>query len=138
VADREKERRWGFSTRAIHAGQEPDPVTGAVMPPIYQTSTYVQSAVGEHKGYEYARTHNKTRAALEACVASLEGVDHGIAFASGTAAIHAILTLLQAGDEVVAGENLRRHAPAVRAGAAALRTFLPLRRRATRPRSRRR
>jgi cystathionine beta-lyase/cystathionine gamma-synthase len=106
VADREKERGWGFSTRAIHAGQEPDPVTGAVMPPIYQTSTYVQSAVGEHKGYEYARTHNKTRAALEACVAALEGVDHGIAFASGTAAIHAILTLLQAGDEVVAGENL--------------------------------
>jgi cystathionine beta-lyase/cystathionine gamma-synthase len=76
------------------------------MPPIYQTSTYVQQAVGEHKGYEYARTHNPTRAALEACVASLEGVDHGIAFASGTAAIHAILTLLQAGDEVVAGENL--------------------------------
>ena len=106
MADRERERAWGFATRAIHAGQEPDPVTGAVMPPIYQTSTYVQTAVGEHKGYEYARTHNLTRAALEACMASLEGVEHGIAFASGTAAIHAILTLLQAGDEVVAGENL--------------------------------
>ena len=74
------EREHGFATRAIHAGQEPDPVTGAVMPPIYQTSTYVQEAVGQHKGYEYARTHNRTRAALEACVASLEGVEHGIAF----------------------------------------------------------
>jgi cystathionine beta-lyase/cystathionine gamma-synthase len=106
VADRKVDRTPGFATRAIHAGQEPDPATGAVMPPIYQTSTYVQQAVGQHKGYEYARTHNPTRAALEACVASLEGVEHGIAFASGTAAIHAILTLLQAGDEVVAGENL--------------------------------
>jgi len=106
VAERREERRLGFATRAIHAGQEPDPVTGAVMPPIYQTSTYVQSAVGEHKGYEYARTHNKTRAALEACVASLEGVEHGVAFASGTAAIHAVMTLLQGGDQVVAGENL--------------------------------
>lgn len=106
MAEGREERRLGFATRAIHAGQEPDPVTGAVMPPIYQTSTYVQSAVGEHKGYEYARTHNKTRAALEACVASLEGVEHGVAFASGTAAIHAIMTLLEAGDEVVAGENL--------------------------------
>jgi cystathionine beta-lyase/cystathionine gamma-synthase len=96
----------GFGTRAIHAGQEPDPVTGAVMPPIYQTSTYVQSAVGEHLGYEYARTHNRTREALEACVASLEGVGHGVAYASGTAAIHAILTLLDSGDRVVAGENL--------------------------------
>ncbi|CAN5201393.1 cystathionine gamma-synthase [soil metagenome] len=96
----------GFATRAIHAGQEPDPVTGAVMPPIYQTSTYVQDAVGRHKGYEYARTQNRTREMLEACVASLEGADQGIAFASGTAAIHAILTLLSAGDEVVAGENL--------------------------------
>lgn len=96
----------GFGTRAIHAGQEPDPVTGAVMPPVYQTSTYVQDAVGEHRGYEYARTHNKTRATLEACVASLEGAAHGIAYASGTAAIHAILTLLSAGDVVVSGENL--------------------------------
>lgn len=98
--------RGGFGTRAIHAGQAPDPVTGAVMPPIYQTSTYVQRAVGDHLGYEYARTHNRTREALEACIAALEGVEHGIAFASGTAAIHAILTLLRAGDEVVAGENL--------------------------------
>lgn len=102
----EKGARHGFGTRTIHAGQSPDPVTGAVMPPVYQTSTYVQDAVGEHKGYEYARTHNKTRATLEACVASLEGVAHGVAYASGTAAIHAILTLLDAGDVVVSGENL--------------------------------
>ena len=95
-----------FGTLAIHAGQEPDPVTGAVMTPIYQTSTYVQRGVGDHKGYEYARTHNRTREALEACIAALEGATEGIAFGSGTAAIHAILTLLDAGDHVVAGENL--------------------------------
>jgi cystathionine beta-lyase/cystathionine gamma-synthase len=106
VAEADRFRSAGFATRAVHAGQRPDPTTGAVMPPIYQTSTYVQQAVGEHKGYEYARTQNPTREALEACVAALEGVEHGIAFASGTAAIHAVLTLLQAGDEVVAGENL--------------------------------
>ena len=99
-------RPHGFATRAIHAGQSPDASTGAIMPPIYQTSTYVQEAVGEHKGFEYARTQNPTRGLLEACVASLEGVKHGVAFASGTAAIHAVLSLLQAGDEVVAGENL--------------------------------
>ncbi|MGH7587049.1 MAG: aminotransferase class I/II-fold pyridoxal phosphate-dependent enzyme, partial [Gemmatimonadota bacterium] len=95
-----------FGTLAIHAGQEPDPVTGAVMVPIYQTSTYVQRGVGDHKGYEYARTHNRTREALEACIAALEGATEGIAFGSGTAAIHAILTLLDGGDHVVAGENL--------------------------------
>lgn len=106
MSQNNSEARWGFATRAIHAGQEPDPVTGAVMPPIYQTSTYVHDAVGEHRGYEYARTHNRTREALEACVASLEGASQGIAFGSGTAAIHAILTLLSAGDHVVAGENL--------------------------------
>lgn len=102
----ERERERGFGTRSIHAGQEPDPVTGAVMPPIYQTSTYVQDAVGEHRGYEYARTHNRTREMLEACVAALEGVEHGIAYASGTAAIHAIVSLLDTGDELVVGENL--------------------------------
>ena len=102
----EEGNRHGFGTRTIHAGQSPDPVTGAVMPPVYQTSTYVQDAVGEHRGYEYARTHNKTRATLEACVASLEGATYGVAYASGTAAIHAIVTLLEAGDAVVAGENL--------------------------------
>ena len=77
----------GFSTRAIHAGQEPDPATGAVVVPIYQTSTFAQQAVGKHRGYEYARTGNPTRAALEACIASLEGGSHGLAFASGLAAL---------------------------------------------------
>jgi cystathionine beta-lyase/cystathionine gamma-synthase len=111
MADRGRPTRRGFATLAIHAGQAPDPSTGAVMPPIYQTSTYVQAAVGEHKGYEYARTHNPTREALEKCIAALEGANfdrvvEGIAFASGTAAIHAVVSLLEAGDEVVAGENL--------------------------------
>jgi cystathionine beta-lyase/cystathionine gamma-synthase len=96
----------GFATKAIHAGQQPDPVTGAVMTPIYQTSTYVQDGVGRHRGYEYARTHHLTRAALEGCVAALESGNHGIAFASGTAAIHAVMTLLSTGDHLVAGENL--------------------------------
>ncbi|MGH7570982.1 MAG: trans-sulfuration enzyme family protein [Gemmatimonadota bacterium] len=95
-----------FATLAIHAGQEPDPVTGAVMTPVYQTSTYVQEGVGRHKGYEYARTQNPTREALEACIAALEGATEGIAFGSGTAAIHALMTLLDGGDHVVAGENL--------------------------------
>ena len=96
----------GFSTRAVHAGQEPDPVTGAVMTPIYQTSTYVQEEVGVHKGYEYARTHNRTREALEANLASLEGARHGVCFASGTAAIDAVLHLLKSGDEVLCSENI--------------------------------
>ncbi len=95
-----------FATLAIHAGQEPDPVTGAVMTPVYQTSTYVQEGVGRHKGYEYARTQNPTREALEACIAALEGATEGIAFGSGTAAIHALMTLLDGGDHVGAGENL--------------------------------
>ncbi|HEY7462678.1 MAG TPA: PLP-dependent aspartate aminotransferase family protein [Gemmatimonadota bacterium] len=99
-------RPQGFSTRAVHAGQEPDPVTGAVMTPIYQTSTYVQQAVGVHKGYEYARTHNRTREALEANLAALEGARHGVCYASGTSAIAAILHLLEAGDEVVCSENV--------------------------------
>ena len=76
-----------FDTKAIHAGQEPDPSTGAVIVPIYQTSTYVQDALGEHKGYEYARTKNPTRSALEANLAALESGTHGVAFASGMAAI---------------------------------------------------
>jgi cystathionine beta-lyase/cystathionine gamma-synthase len=99
-------RRPGFSTLAVHAGQEPDPVTGAVMTPIYQTSTYAQQEVGVHKGYEYARTHNRTREALEANLAALEGARHGICFASGTAAIDATLHLLRAGDRVVCSENV--------------------------------
>ena len=99
-------RAPGFSTRAIHAGQEPDPTTGAVTMPIYQTSTYAQEALGKHKGYEYARTHNRTRAALEANLAALEGGRHGLCFASGLAATNTLLMTLSAGDHVVAGNNL--------------------------------
>ncbi|MEA2702839.1 MAG: cystathionine gamma-synthase [Actinomycetota bacterium] len=91
----------GFETRAIHAGQEPDPATGAIATPIYQTSTFQQEAVGRHLGYEYARTSNPTRAALEACLASLEGARHGFAFASGMAAIDAVLRHLGPGDHLL-------------------------------------
>jgi cystathionine beta-lyase/cystathionine gamma-synthase len=96
----------GFSTRAIHAGQEPDPTTGAVVVPVYQTSTYAQRALGEHQGYEYARSHNATRAALERNIAALEGGTHGLCFGSGLAATSTLLQTLSAGDHVVAGENL--------------------------------
>ncbi len=95
----------GFSTRAVHAGQEPDPTTGAVMVPIYQTSTYAQESLGHHKGYEYARTHNATRAALEHNLAALEGGTHGICFGSGLAATNTIVQTLSAGDHVVCGNN---------------------------------
>jgi cystathionine gamma-lyase len=96
-----------FATRAIHAGQTPDPVAGAVMPPIYQTSTYVQDGLGRpHNGYEYARTQNPTREALERNVAALEGGSFGFAFGSGLAALDTILKLLKSGDHVVAGDNL--------------------------------
>jgi cystathionine gamma-lyase len=95
-----------FATRAIHVGQEPDPATGATIVPIYQTSTYTQEAPGQHKGYEYSRTANPTRTALEECVASLEGADHGLAFASGLAATIATMSLLSPGDHVVAGDDL--------------------------------
>src|SRR6058998_38097 len=91
----------GFSTDAIHAGNTPDPRTGAVAVPIYQTSTYVQEALGKHKGYEYARTQNPTRAALEENVAVLEGGAGARAFASGMAAITAVSTFLKQGDHVV-------------------------------------
>jgi cystathionine beta-lyase/cystathionine gamma-synthase len=94
-----------FSTRCIHAGQEPDPATGAIITPIYQTSTYVQEGLGRHKGYEYARTQNPTRAALEANVAALEGGRAGFAFASGMAAIGAVASLMQSGDHAVVGDN---------------------------------
>ncbi len=95
-----------FATRAIHAGQEPDPTTGAIMPPVYQTSTYVQPALGEPKrGYEYARVTNPTRDALQANVAALEGGRHGAAFGSGLAAIEAVVKRLSAGDHVVSEEN---------------------------------
>src|ERR671919_314449 len=96
----------GFATDCIHAGQEPDPSTGAIITPIYQTSTYVQTGLGQHKGYEYARTQNPTREALERNIASLEGGTHGFAFGSGLAALDAVLKLLKAGDHVVCGENV--------------------------------
>jgi len=99
-------REFGFGTRAIHAGQEPDPITGAVMTPIYQTSTYVQSSPGEHTGFEYSRTHNPTRYALEDCVASLERGKYGIAFGSGSAAMTTILHLLKTGDHVVSSDDV--------------------------------
>ncbi len=94
-----------FSTVCIHAGQVPDPGTGAIVTPIFQTSTYVQEAFGKHKGYEYARTQNPTRAALEANIAAIEGGQAAFAFASGMAAIDAISTLLKAGDHVVVTDN---------------------------------
>jgi len=91
-----------FETRAIHEGQEPDPATGAVTVPIYQTSTYAQEAVGQHKGYEYSRVSNPTRTALQICLASLEGADHGVAFASGLAAATTLMHLVSPGERVVA------------------------------------
>src|ERR671928_238626 len=94
-----------FSTLCIHAGQEPDPSTGAIITPIYQTSTYVQDALGVHKGYEYARTQNPTRFALEGNLAAIENGKAAFAFASGMAAIGAVMTLLQAGDHVVVTDN---------------------------------
>jgi cystathionine gamma-lyase len=96
----------GFATRSVHAGQIIEPLAGAVMTPIYQTSTYVQAALGKHKGYEYGRTQNPTREALERNVASLEGATHGIAFGSGLAALDAVLKLFNAGDHIVCGENV--------------------------------
>jgi len=95
----------GMSTLAVHAGQQPDPTTGAVMTPIYQTSTYAQEALGKNKGFEYARTHNATRAALERNLAGLEGAKHGLCFASGLAATNALIQTLSAGDHVVCGQN---------------------------------
>ena len=101
----EKRAEPGFATRAIHAGQEPDPTTGAVTVPVYQTSTYAQEALGRNKGYEYARTHNRTRAALEANLASLESGSHGFCFATGLAATNTLIQTLSAGDHVVCGNN---------------------------------
>lgn len=95
----------GFSTTAIHAGNEPDPTTGAVSVPIYQTSTYAQDALGEHKGFEYARTQNPTRLALEKNIAALENAAYGYAFASGMSAIDAVLKLVKGGEHVILGDN---------------------------------
>jgi len=99
-------KRQSFATRAIHAGQEPDPSTGAVMTPIYATSTYVQESPGKHKGYDYARSINPTRLAYERCIADLEGGTRGFAFASGLAAIATTVELLESGSHIVASDDL--------------------------------
>lgn len=99
-------KEFGFETRAIHAGQEPDPTTGAIMTPVYLSSTYVQESPGKHRGYEYSRTHNPTRTAFEACIANLEGGVRGFAFASGCAATTTVLHLLKSGDHVVAMDDM--------------------------------
>src|SRR3954454_2456627 len=96
----------GLGTKMIHAGAEPDPSTGAIMTPIYQTSTYVQQSPGMHKGYEYARSQNPTRFALERAVAEIENGKYGLAFSSGVAATDAVIKLLQPGDEVIAGSDM--------------------------------
>ncbi|HRK02609.1 MAG TPA: PLP-dependent transferase, partial [Oligoflexia bacterium] len=95
-----------FGTQAIHAGQGPDPSTGAIMTPVYLTSTYAQTSPGKHQGYEYSRTHNPTRRALEDCVAALENGSRGFAFASGCAALSTLLMTLKAGDHVVCSDDL--------------------------------
>lgn len=100
------EKKLRFNSATIHGGQAPDPAFGAVMPPIYQTSTYAQSTPGGHKGFEYSRTHNPTRSALEKSLASIENGKHGLAFASGLAAMDAIMKLLQPGDEVISTNDL--------------------------------
>jgi cystathionine gamma-lyase len=98
--------KLGFGTKAIHAGQEPDPTTGAIMTPIYQTSTYTQESPGKHKGYAYARGKNPTRVALEKCLAELEGAKYGLCFSSGMGATDAVAKLLRPGDEVITGDDL--------------------------------
>lgn len=100
------EKKLRFNSAAIHGGQSPDPAYGAVMPPIYQTSTYAQSTPGGHKGFEYSRTHNPTRQALEKSIASIENGQHGLAFASGLAAMDAVMKLLKPGDEVISTNDL--------------------------------
>ncbi|MBI5764178.1 MAG: cystathionine gamma-synthase [Planctomycetes bacterium] len=95
-----------FATRAIHVGQEAEPVTGATIVPIFQTSTYTQEGIGQHKGYEYARTGNPTRTALEACLASLENAKYGLCFASGSAASATVMNLLSAGDHVICADDV--------------------------------
>lgn len=106
MKDTWNKEKFGFSTRAIHAGQEPDPTTGAIMTPIYLSSTFVQESPGRHKGYEYSRTGNPTRTAYEACLANLESGKYGFAFTSGCAASTTALHLLKAGDHVVACDDM--------------------------------
>lgn len=105
MADPRGGEGWGFETRAIHAGYQPDPTTGAVVPPISLSTTFAQDGVGDHKGYEYSRSGNPTRTALEHCVAALEGSTHGLSFASGLAAEDAILRLLRPGDHLLLGND---------------------------------
>jgi Cystathionine beta-lyases/cystathionine gamma-synthases len=95
-----------FGTKAIHAGVEPDPSTGAIMTPIFQTSTYVQRSPGDHQGYEYSRTHNPTRTALQKNLAALENGKHGICFSSGLGAIDAVIKLFRPGDEIISTNDL--------------------------------
>jgi len=102
----DRKNKQGFETRAIHAGQEPDPTTGAIMTPIYTSSTYVQDSPGEHKGYDYARSINPTRKALESCIADLESSSFGYAFSSGMAACSTVLEVLNSGDHVLAMDDL--------------------------------
>src|SRR5204862_6409470 len=97
-----------FETRAIHAGQEPDPATGAIITPIYQTSTYVQEAVGQHKGYDYARVGNPTRTALETCLASLEGAEFGLAYSSGLGATTTVMHLVDPGERILTVNEVYR------------------------------
>ena len=99
-------KKLRFNSSVIHGGQSPDPAFGAVMPPIYQTSTYAQKSPGDHKGYEYSRTHNPTRTNFERAIASLENAEHGLAFASGLAAIDAIIKTLSPGDEIISTNDL--------------------------------
>src|SRR5262245_58045964 len=101
MSERRSDRDLGFETRAIHAGQQPDATTGAVVPPITLATTFAQRAVGEHRGYEYSRSGNPTRTALEDCLAALEGAGNGLAFASGLAAEDALLRTLSPGDHVL-------------------------------------
>lgn len=101
-----KDKKHAFATRTIHAGQAPDPTTGAIMQPIYATSTYVQSSPGVHQGYEYSRTQNPTRMAFERCIADLESASHGFAFASGMAATGTILELVDSGSHIIAMDDL--------------------------------
>lgn len=106
MSNNKEMQEFGFSTRAIHAGQSPDPTTGAIMTPVYLSSTYVQESPGKHKGWEYSRTHNPTRRAFEDCLASLEGGTHGFAFTSGCAATTTIMHMLKMGDHVIAGDDM--------------------------------
>src|SRR6478672_10862311 len=105
MGDLDEQLEWGFETRAIHAGQPPDAASGAVVTPITLSTTFAQDGVGGHRGFEYSRSGNPTRAALEACIASLEGARHGLAFASGLAAEDNVLRLLAPGERVLLGSD---------------------------------